>query len=151
MAEIHNKISTKGAVDAWARITIERFKKELTKKNIRKSGALERSFTRELDLAGGDVQAVTIKFLMYGRFRDMGVGSGVSANERFTNKQNLIAGKSYGSDLDYARRQPKRWFNKPKMAQIYRLREILASHLQTQVTNVVSTSLNETTDYTVRL
>lgn len=151
MADINAKINTKGAVDAWARITIDRFKKQLAKQNIRKSGALERSFTRELDLAGGDVQAVTIKFLMYGRFRDMGVGSGVKANERFTNKQNLVGAKSYDANVEYARRQPKRWFNKPKMAQIYRLREILAIHTQTEVENRVSATLNETTDYTVRL
>lgn len=127
MAKVLNdRINVRGEVDAWAKYAIERFKKELKKKKIGKSGELERSFSKALQLRDGDVEAVMIAFNMYGRFRDMGVGRGLSAYERFTNRANQAAAKSYGAKVDYVHRGAKRWFNKPKMSQIYKLGEILA-------------------------
>lgn len=116
-------------VDDWALIAIERFQQSLKKKKIGVTGELFDSFKRQLLLAGGDVGAVIIKFLMYGRFRDMGVGNGVKAYERKTNKANLIAAKRYGADVSYTGRQPKRWYNKIRIAQTYKLQELLISEM----------------------
>jgi len=116
-------------VDDWALIAIDKFQQSLMKKNIGITGELFNSFKRQLLLSGGDVGAVIIKFLMYGRFRDMGVGNGVKAYERQTNKANLIAAKRYGADVSYTSRQPKRWYNKVRMAQTYKLQELLSSEM----------------------
>lgn len=116
-------------VDDWALIAIDRFQQSLKKRKIGITGELFNSFKRQLLLSGGDVGAVIIKFLMYGRFRDMGVGNGVKAYERQTNKANLIAAKRYGADVSYTSRQPKRWYNKVRMAQTYKLQELLSSEM----------------------
>ncbi len=116
-------------VDDWALIAIQRFQQSLQKKKIGVTGELFNSFKRQLFLAGGDVGAVVIKFLMYGRFRDMGVGNGVKAYERKTNKANLIAAKRYGADVSYIGRQPKRWYNKVRVSQTYKLQELLVSEM----------------------
>lgn len=150
--ELHDKINMRGLIDDWARIAIDRYKKEIAKKNIGVSGALSRSFQKEITVSGGDVKAVYIRFLMYGRFRDMGVGRGLKAYERKINKEFLIAAKTYGANVEYVRRQPKRWFNKPKMAQIYKLREILAKELDhAVVTNIQDFFSDDMTQYKVNI
>lgn len=153
MAELHNKINFKGEVDSWARIAIERFRKELKKKKIYGSGNLYNSFEKQLEMSGTDVRAVYIRFALYGRFVDMGVGSGLKAYERKSNKAFLIAAKRYGADVEYVRRQPRRWFNKPKMAQIYRLREILERSLDHAIVTNIQDQLSspDQTQYQVRI
>lgn len=124
-------------IDEWAAIAIERLQKELRKKKIGITDNLYRSFEKEVQKSGGNLQAVFIRFAMYGRFRDMGVGNGMKAFERKSNKANLVGAKQYGADVSFSRRQPKRWFNKTKMSQIYKLREILAKSMgDSVVTNV---------------
>ncbi|KAA8483770.1 hypothetical protein BDE36_1763 [Arcticibacter tournemirensis] len=144
-------INVQKEVDAWARITIDRFQKVLKQKKIGKTGALMKSFTRQLQLKNGDVDAVLITFAMHGRFRDMGVGRGLKAYERYMNKGNQVAVKSYGAKLNYIHRGAKRWFNKPKMAEIYRLREILAKSVGDAVVTNVHDDLSTYTSYRVNL
>jgi|SRR5690606_4187884 len=116
-------------VSEWARIAIERLQAALDKKKIGVTRELFNSFKRELEAAGGDVEAVIIKFLMYGRFVDMGVGNGIKAYERKTNKANLVGARAYGADVSYVARQPKRWYSKTKAAETWRLQELLIQDL----------------------
>lgn len=116
-------------VSEWARIAIERLQAALEKKKIGVTGELFNSFKRELENAGGDVGAVIIKFLMYGRFVDMGVGNGLKAYERKTNKANLVGARAYGANVSYNSRQPKRWYSKTKAAETWRLQELLIQDL----------------------
>lgn len=116
-------------VSEWARIAIERLQAALEKKKIGVTGELFNSFKRELENAGGDVGAVIIKFLMYGRFVDMGVGNGLKAYERKTNKANLVGARAYGANVSYKSRQPKRWYSKTKAAETWRLQELLIQDL----------------------
>src|SRR5690606_12191359 len=116
-------------VSEWARIAIERLQAALEKKKIGVTGELFNSFKRELENAGGDVGAVIIKFLMYGRFVDMGVGNGLKAYERKTNKANLVGARAYGANVSYNSRQPKRWYSKTKAAETWRLQELLIRDL----------------------
>lgn len=116
-------------VSEWARIAIERLQAALEKKKIGVTRELFNSFKRELENAGGDVGAVIIKFLMYGRFVDMGVGQGVKAYERKTNRANLVGARAYGADVSYNRRQPKRWYSKTKAHETLRLQELLIEDL----------------------
>lgn len=152
MADKKEVLNVDKEIDAWADIAIERFQKVLKQKKIGVTGNLYRSFEKEVQKSGGNVQAVFIRFAMYGRFRDMGVGRGMKAHERETNRWNLIANKAYGADVEYSRRRPKRWFNKPKMAQIYRLREILAESVgHAMVANLQEGFQGDQTQYRVNV
>lgn len=125
-------------VDDWAKYTIIEFQNQLKKKKIGVTGELFRSFKKQLQMNGGDVGAVMVKFLMYGRFRDMGVGYGMKAYERKTNKANLIAAKRYGANVSYSSRQPKRWYNKTKTSQTFRLQELLVAEMGDNIRQWVS-------------
>ena len=129
-------------VNDWARYTINAFQRQLKKKKIGVSGALFRSFIHQLEARGGDVDAVMISFAMYGRFRDMGVGRGLKAYERKTNKANLIGAKRYGADVSYVGRQPKRWYPKLKTAESIRLQELLIERLGDKIVGWLSTEFS---------
>lgn len=108
-------------------------------KNIGVTGALFNSFKQELVANGGNVGAVILKFAMYGRFRDMGVGRGMKAYERKTNKVNMIAAKAYGTKVSYSRRQAKRWYPKVKTYESLRLQEILVRDLGVNIQSWIAT------------
>ncbi|MGJ1295522.1 hypothetical protein ACR777_15050 [Sphingobacterium spiritivorum] len=122
-------------VNDWAIYAIKEFQSELDRKKVNLTGALFNSFKKELRANQGNVEEVLIKFSMYGRFRDMGVGRGLKAYERKTNKSNLIAAKRYGANVSYVGRQPKRWYSKKKTAETYRLKEILIKDMGNDVVN----------------
>ena len=127
--ELLDKIAKRGTVEAWAQIAIKEFQKALEKKKIVDTRYLFNSFKKELKQNGGDVQAVLLKLSMYGRYIDMGVGRGMKAYERKTNKANLIAAKRYGARVSYVSRQPRKWYNKVRVSQSLRLQEILIRDL----------------------
>lgn len=133
--DLNTVIAPYRVVNDWAKYAIQALQEELDKKKIRITGALFNSFKKELRASQGNVQEVLIKFAMYGRFRDMGVGRGLKAYERRTNKMNLIGAKRYGANVDYIGRQPKRWYPKRKMREIHRLSEILADEMGEEVVN----------------
>lgn len=123
------QIAKRSTVEAWAEIAIKEFQKALEKKKIVDTRHLFNSFKKELRANGGDVHAVLLKLAMYGRYQDMGVGRGLKAYERKTNKANLIAAKRYGANVSYVGRQPIKWYNKVRFSQSLRLQEILIRDL----------------------
>lgn len=131
-------IVPKKVVDDWAIFAIKAFQDSLQKKKIGISGQLFNSFKRELVANGGDVSAVLIKFALYGRFRDMGVGRGIKAYERKSNKANLIGARQYGANVEYSRRQAKRWYPKVKVHETMRLQEILVRDLGVNIHQWIS-------------
>ncbi|MFD2163656.1 hypothetical protein ACFSJU_14700 [Paradesertivirga mongoliensis] len=140
---LHDKINIRGEVDQWSRYTIERFQKSIRQKKIGKSGALERSFGRKMQSSGGELHEVSISFLMRGRFRDMGVGRGLKAYERNSNKASQLGAK-VGANVSYVHRAPKRWLNKTKMSQVYKLNEILGKSTGKSVGTLVSDGMSST-------
>lgn len=129
---LHERIQMRGIIDGWLRHFITKLRKELKVKNIGVSGALARSIVGELRANGSNVSEVLAKFAMYGRFVDMGVGAGMKAYERKSNNDN-IRGARYGANVESVARKPKRWLNKRKMAEIYRLRELLAEKMLSEI------------------
>lgn len=138
--ELSTIVAKHRTVEAWAEIAIKEFQKALDKKKIHDTRFLFESFKNELRSSGGDVQSVILRFAMYGRFVDMGVGRGVKAYERKSNKANLIAAKRYGANVSYNRRQPRRWYNKTKVSQTLRLQEILIRDLGNEITTWIADS-----------
>lgn len=137
------QIAKRQTVEEWARIAIIKFQKSLQSKKIVDTRHLLNSFTKELRSHRGDVNSVILKFAMYGRFRDMGVGSGVKAYERKTNKANLVAARAYGANVPYMRRQPKRWYNKVKVRETLKLQEILIRDLGDDIIQWISTDFKD--------
>ncbi|VXC44323.1 hypothetical protein [Sphingobacterium multivorum] len=131
---LHERIEFRGILSDWLRIFLEKLRRELKLKNIGKTQALSNSIKGELLRNGGDISAVLAKFSMYGRFVDMGVGNGVKAYERKSNSADRTAAKRYGAIVSYSSRKPKKWINKRKMAEVYRLSEILAESVLSELT-----------------
>lgn len=126
-----------GFADGWAKVTIEVWQKELRKRKIGVTDELYNSFKSQVQRNQQELLTILLKFKFYGLFRDMGVGRGLKAYERGTNKANATAVRQYGSDLRYTKRSPKKWLNKKKMGQVYRLRELLAERMNTVVSENV--------------
>lgn len=149
--DLHFKIYRNGVIEKWSRYFVDRLRKQLRKLKIGKTGALERGIARQLVLTNGDVTAVFLRFAMYGRFVDMGVGRGLKAYERQSNRTFATGAKRYGADVSYNGRRPKRWFNKPKTAQIHRLRELLEAEMQSSAVRNMRSELMEVTEYSINL
>lgn len=67
---------------AWADITIDRWKRRMEVLEVGTTGELLKSFTAHITSdAAGDPAKITFAFLYYGRFPDMGVGRGVKLSD----------------------------------------------------------------------
>ena len=73
-------VSNEALADRWSMIVMEKWVKALVKYKVGITHDLQNSFTKELIKANGNVDQVIFKFLKYGRFPDMGVGSGWDLN-----------------------------------------------------------------------
>ncbi|MFE2861629.1 hypothetical protein [Sphingobacterium multivorum] len=133
-AQLHERIQVRGIISGWLNLFITKLRRELRLKNISATGALERGIVGQMLRNGLDISEVLTKFAMYGRFVDMGVGKGVKAYERHTNRENRIGAERYGARVGYQPRRAKKWLNRRKMAEVYRLREILAEKIAGQLT-----------------
>ena len=117
------KLSEREIAEAWAKITIIKWKKKLASNKIGDSGTLLKSFKYNvLASAQGNVLKITLLFEYYGRFVDMGVGRGVKigdVKESITSRK--LSGKMLGN-----RRRPKKWYSKTFHAEVMKLSEIFA-------------------------
>jgi hypothetical protein len=117
------KLSDREIAQAWAKITIIKWKKKLAINKVGNSGALLQSFQYNvLASAQGNVLKITLLFEYYGRFVDMGVGRGVKigdVKESATSRR--LSGKMLGN-----RRRPKKWYSKTFHAEVMKLSEIFA-------------------------
>ncbi|MDP1620772.1 MAG: hypothetical protein Q8M08_00390 [Bacteroidales bacterium] len=117
------KLSEREIAEAWAKITIIKWKKKLASNKIGDTGNLLKSFKYNvLASAQGNVLKITLLFEYYGRFVDMGVGRGVKigdVKESATSRR--LSGKMLGN-----RRRPKKWYSKTFHAEVMKLSEIFA-------------------------
>ena len=123
MQNSHPKLSEREIAEAWAKITIIRWKRKLAISKIGDSRNLLQSFKYNvLASANGDVLKISLLFEYYGRFVDMGVGKGVKigdVKESATSRR--LSGKMLGN-----RRRPKKWYSKTLHAEVMKLSEIFA-------------------------
>ena len=131
--DINGRINFKGLVEAWSRITVERFQAQIDKKVYgRRRSNRKRSLVRtgklradwrtrlNLDRSAGGVKGMQLSFLLYGRFDDMGVGRGTTyaLGKYQSNRRNG----------EPRTRKPSRWYSKEKSHQMHRLRELMARY-----------------------
>ncbi len=117
------KLSEREIAEAWAKITIIKWKKKLASNRIGDTGTLLRSFKYNvLASAQGNVLKITLLFEYYGRFVDMGVGKGIKIGDvKESAGSRKLSGKMLGN-----RRRPKKWYSKTFHAEVMKLSEIFA-------------------------
>ncbi len=99
-------------IDAWAEILVKMWRNKITELDIGESGTLFDSFAVDvISNSGGSPERVDFAFMFYGRFVDMGVGSGVYVGNP--------------GQVD-TKRIPKRWYSSTFISQTIKLREILS-------------------------
>jgi hypothetical protein len=123
MQTSQSKLSEREIAEAWAKITIIKWKKKLASNKIGDTGSLLRSFKYNvLASAQGNVLKITFLFEYYGRFVDMGVGKGVKIGDvKESAASRKLSGKMLGN-----RRRPKKWYSKTFHAEVMKLSEIFA-------------------------
>ena len=123
MQNPQTKLSEREIAEAWAKITIIKWKKKLAINKAVNSCTLFNSFKfNVLASAGGNVLKITLLFEYYGRFVDMGVGKGVKIDDV---KESITSRKLDGKMLGN-RRRPKKWYSKTFHAEVMKLSEIFA-------------------------
>ncbi len=99
-------------VEAWADILVKRWRNKITELDIGHSGELFDSFTIDvISNSGGSPERVDFAFLYYGKFVDMGVGSGVPVGNPGQVR---------------TKRRPKKWYSRTFFSETIKLRDILA-------------------------
>ncbi len=99
-------------LEKWAQYVIERWESKVVSLNIGDTYQLLHSFASTVYLeSGGDTARVNFLFNYYGKFVDMGVGNGITLENRW-NKEHA--------------RKRKLWYTPVFFGQVKRLAEILA-------------------------
>ena len=111
--------------DAWAKITIKRWRKKTRTLKIGETNNLHDSFVRDvIGAANGDLFKIDFAFKYYGKFVDMGVGKGTKiSGVKESKTSRRLEGRMLGN-----RRRAKKWYSKTFHAETMRLREILVEH-----------------------
>ncbi|GAB3960208.1 hypothetical protein GCM10028805_57560 [Spirosoma harenae] len=131
--DLNQRINLKGLVEAWSKITVERFQAQLDtkvygrrrssrKRSLVRSGRLRADWRKRLylDRSAGGVKGMQLSFLLYGRFDDMGVGKGTTYA--------LSKYQSNRKNGEQRTRKPSRWYSKEKTFQVHRLRELISRY-----------------------
>ena len=127
--------------ESWALIVMEKWVKALDKYHIGITHDLQRSFTKELMKAGGDVEKVIFKFLKYGRFPDMGVGSGWDLNGLVMHRRFDRYRDTEGRMTGAAPRRKKPWYSKTFFREVAKLKAIYQEEYGQQLINVFESAL----------
>lgn len=117
------------SIEAWSDILIKIWRNKITELDIGNSGELFDSFTATvISNSGGSPARVDFAFNYYGRFVDMGVGSGVYVGNP--------------GDVQ-TKRRPKRWYSSTFISQTIKLREILAEKYGKIGASVISETIRQ--------
>ncbi|TSA24000.1 MAG: hypothetical protein D4R67_12590 [Bacteroidetes bacterium] len=119
------KFTQSEIADAWAKITIRRWRKKIRTLKIGETNSLYDSFVRDvIGSANGDLIKIDFAFKYYGKFVDMGVGKGTKiSGVKESKTSRRLEGRMLGN-----RRRAKKWYSKTFHAETMRLREILVEH-----------------------
>jgi hypothetical protein len=124
MQSPQTKLSEREIAQAWARITVKLWRKNLNRLKIGRhsSDDLFRSFQiKVIAGAGGNVDRIEFAFKYYGKFLDMGVGRGTRLGDRPASR----GSKRVSEQFLGMKREPKKWYSRTFYAESHRLFEIL--------------------------
>lgn len=138
------QISTEELANRWAHIVVDRWMAAIKRYKIGVTGELQRSFEKELKKANGDVDQVIFKFLVRGRFSDMGVGRGVSIGERVLQRRfDQYRGVDGRAQNRQARRK-KPWYTKTFYREVAKFRDLYQAQYGQQIAGLLESGLNDT-------
>jgi hypothetical protein len=130
--------------EAWAVIVLDRWVQALQKYKIGVTGALMKSFEKEIKKANGNVDAVIFKFLNYGRFDDMGVGRGTDLNGRVLNRKFDRYRDASGHMQGTLARKKKPWYTKNFYREVAKLRGLYQQEYGEQLLQIMESRLSGT-------
>ncbi|MDJ1480296.1 hypothetical protein QNI16_07355 [Cytophagaceae bacterium YF14B1] len=117
---------------SWAAVTFKKWRAEIKRLKIGKTGNLTSSFQAFVTAeSGGDITKIRILYAYYGKFVDMGVGRGRklgSSDTAMVNK--LLGGKP---------RKKKQWYSKVIAKEAYILAQILQANAGNKSISVLNT------------
>jgi hypothetical protein len=115
-------------VEAWADIVIKNWQRKIVELNIGASGALFDSFSHDvISSANGIPERIDFAYKFYGRFVDMGVGSGVYIG----NPGNVKT-----------QRKAKPWYSRVLYSEVLKLTELLAKKFSIIGSGIISENIN---------
>jgi hypothetical protein len=124
---------------SWANRTDQILKDQLREKKIGVTKDLFQSLRHKVYQKAGDQIGADFSFLTYGRFRDMGAGSGSKASviEQIRTNGDIIQQKSKG-------RKPARWYSRPFYGRIHALMGAVGYAISEQAVRAVVDELKST-------
>jgi hypothetical protein len=128
----------------WAMFVMEKWVKALVKYKVGVTHDLQRSFEKELIKSNGNVDRVIFKFLKYGRFPDMGVGSGWDLNGLVEHRRFDRYRDTRGTMTESAPRRKKPWYSKTFFKEVAKLKAIYQEEYGQQLINVLESALTGT-------
>ncbi|MBR3653255.1 MAG: hypothetical protein IKN60_04805 [Bacteroidales bacterium] len=109
---------------AWADITIDRWKRRMEVLEVGSTGELLKSFTAHITSdAAGDPAKITFAFLYYGRFPDMGVGRNVKLSD---------------TPDPTGRRKIKPWYSETFRIEVVKLGRMMAARFGIEAADAIS-------------
>jgi hypothetical protein len=142
MQSPQSKLSERQIAEAWAKITIQLWKKNMSRMKIgqNSSGDLYRSFKfKVIAASGGNVDRIEFAFTYYGKFLDMGVGKGTKLGDRpISRGSRVLADKMLGTA-----RKPKKWYSRTFYGEAHRLFEILQKEYGRKAQVVISENITD--------
>ena len=126
--------------EAWADITMKKWIEKLGKLKISLDGPLARSLIHHVNTsAGGAVDRIEFFFNYYGKFVDMGVGSGAGIGDvKMLKTDRRLEGRKRGN-----LRRAKPWFSKTFYAERMALIDILQKKYALKVNLVIVNAIEQ--------
>ena len=144
MQSSQTKLSQNEIAQAWAKITIIRWRRKLLSLKVDPSrgsgGDLFKSFVfNVIGGAQGDVTKIELAFLYYGKFVDMGVGRDTKLGDKPVSRTSRVLGnRMLGSP-----RKAKKWYTKTLDAEVMRLQEIMQKEYGDRGRFIIAESIND--------
>jgi hypothetical protein len=120
---------------SWAEITIKRFRRKLYLYGIG-DGNLAKSLKFNVDASSTGISKITLNYLKYGQYVDMGVGKGMPAGKLAGGRENKWR-KSNGQ-IKSLKRTPKKWYSPVIFFEEVMLMHVMAREIgDTSVKNIM--------------
>ena len=136
------KLSERQIAEAWAKITIQLWRKNLIRMKIgqNSSGDLNRSFKyKVVSGALGNVDRIEFAFNYYGKFPDMGVNKGTKLGDRPACRGSRVLADNMLGGVH----KPKKWYSRTFYGEAQRLFEILQKEYGRKAQVVISENIND--------
>ncbi|MHB8209063.1 hypothetical protein [Mucilaginibacter sp.] len=139
------QLSTEQFFTDWAAYTVQRLRGALDKyRRPTWTDSLYNSLVTEVSQSGGNVDAVILKFLQYGRFIDMGVGRGVPIGAAGSGQ--FSAARNAKGQLKSYRRKPEHWYSKTYFAEVQKVKELyqeaFSNSIPVQIKEALTAQIN---------